>query len=234
PVESVYLGPEAGEEERALARRCSEAGLRVFDLEAGVLERVAATVNPQPLLAVVRRVDIAFDTLAGRHPTLVVVCVEVRDPGNAGTILRSAEAAGSDGVIFCEGTVDLFNPKTVRASAGALFHVPVALAAGAAAETLALVWEWGLVRLGLVASGGEGYDSADLTQPLAIVVGNEANGLAPELRSTLDRCLSIPMPGRAESLNVSMAATVMCFEAARQRRARDTAAPAAGAAWGQR
>ena len=93
------------------------AGVRVYQLGPGVMERVADTVTPQPLLAVVAFVDVGLDALAGA--SLVVVCADVRDPGNAGTVLRSAEAAGADGVICCDGSVDVYNPKTVRASAGA-------------------------------------------------------------------------------------------------------------------
>lgn len=217
-VESVYLDPAgAGPLEDALVQRCLAAGARVFDLEDGVLERVAATVNPQPIMAVVRSPDMGLDELARRCPTLVVVCAGVRDPGNAGTVLRSAAAAGADGVVACGGSVDLFNPKTVRASAGALFAIAVATG-GEAVDVLSTLAAWGLRRWGSVARGGEEYTSVDLTGPTAVVVGNEASGLAPESRPHLDGLLTIPMARCAESLNVATAAAVVCFEAARQRR----------------
>jgi TrmH family RNA methyltransferase len=140
-----------------------------------------------------------------------VVAAGVADPGNVGTILRSAEAAGAGAVVLTEGTVDAFNPKVVRASAGALFHVPVV--GDVPAADLALL---GVPLLGAVAAGGRAYDEAPLDQPCALVLGSEAHGLPPGLR--LDGLVTIPHRGRAESLNVAMAATVLCFEAARRRR----------------
>jgi len=220
PVESVYVDPDlvhAGDRVEPLIDRCLAAGARVFYLSEGVLSRVAGTVTPQPVLAVVATTDLTVDELGARHPDLVVVCVDVRDPGNAGAVLRAAEAAGAGGVVACGASVDLFNPKTVRASAGAVFHVPT-VTSPAASEVLDVVGRWGLRRLGTVARAGEDYAATDLTGPVAVVVGNEAWGLRPALDACLDVRVTIPMAGRAESLNVGMAAAVVCFEAARQRR----------------
>lgn len=193
------------------------AGSRVFDLEPGVLARVADTVSPQSVMAVLAQIDLSLEALKATEPDFVVVCVNVRDPGNAGTVLRSAEAAGADGVICCDGSVDVFNPKTVRASAGALFRLPV-VAGGDPIEVLDRIGEWGLVRLGAVPRGGDDYTSVDLTGPVALVLGNEAQGLPEDVHRFLDGRLTIPMAGRAESLNAGMAGAVLCFEAARQRR----------------
>jgi RNA methyltransferase, TrmH family len=219
-IESVYLDPAAAGGLDVLVERCLAAGLRVYELEPGILPRVADTVTPQPILAVVSTVDVGLDALPpalGGTPPLVVVCVDVRDPGNAGSVLRSAEAAGVDGVVFCEGSVDLYNPKTVRASAGALFHVPVVVG-GSPAEVLGELGRSGLHRLGTVARDGQDYTAVDLRRPTALVFGNEANGLPEDIDGLLDGALTIPMTGKAESLNVGIAAAVVCFEAARQRR----------------
>lgn len=217
-IESVFVDPRrAGPADRAVAERCLQAGSRVFDLEDGVLERVAGTVSPQAVLAVVGDVDITLADLGSFRPDLVVVCADVRDPGNAGTVLRSAEAAGAGGVVCCDGSVDLYNPKTVRASAGALFHVPVVVG-GQVASVLETVAGWGLTRLGTAARRGRDYTNVDLSRPVALVVGNEATGLPADVDEGIDEWLSIPMVGRAESLNVGIAAAVVCFEAARQRR----------------
>ena len=229
-LEALYVAPGASAAESAVAERALGAGVRVFDLAPGVVERVAGTVTPQALLAVAARADRGLDALAGA--SLVVVCVDVRDPGNAGTVLRSAEAAGADAVVCCEGTVDAYNPKTVRASAGAVFHVPVVTGVGAP-EALGRLGELGIARLGAVARGGVDHAEADLTRPLAFVVGNEAHGLAAGVEDFLDGRVRIPIVGRAESLNVGMATAVLCFEAARQRAgasAGRTAGPRAGAA----
>ena len=212
PVESVFVAAKASD---PVVDRAHDAGLLVFELAEGVIERVADTVTPQPVMAVVGMVDV--DLEAVRESTFVVVCVDVRDPGNAGTVLRSAEAAGAGAVVCCTGSVDLYNPKTVRASAGSLFHVPV-VAGGDPMHVLDTIAAWGLRRLGTEATGGVAYDEVDLTQPIAFVLGNEANGLPDSVRSSIDDLVTIPMLGRSESLNVGMAASVLCFETARQRR----------------
>ena len=217
-VESVYVDPApASPELAALLARCLDAGSRVFELDDGVLERVAGTVTPQPVLAVVGDVDITLHELRSRQADLVVVCVDVRDPGNAGTILRSAEAAGASGIIFCDGSVDVYNPKTVRASAGSVFHIPL-VAGGDVVTVLETLSEWGLHRVGAAARRGRDYTEMDLRRATAVVIGNEATGLPVAAEARIDEWLSIPMVGRAESLNVGIAAALVCFEAARQRR----------------
>jgi TrmH family RNA methyltransferase len=220
PVESVYLDPAAGPTERELAERCGALGARVFGLDGGVLARVSDTVTPQPILAVVAAAGrelhrLSLDRQPG--PPLVVVCAGVRDPGNAGTVVRCAEAVGAEAVISCDGSVDLFNPKTVRASAGTVFHLPV-VNGGAPEEVLAELRGRGLALVGAVAHGGEDYLTAELGGPVALVLGNEAHGLAPAVAAATVSQVTIPLVGRAESLNVGTAAAVLCFEVARRRR----------------
>ena len=220
PVESVYIDRQMLspiDPAQAVLDQAYSAGSRVFELEPGVLGRVADTVTPQPVLAVVPDVDVPLVWLSDHGADCVLVCVDVRDPGNGGTVLRSAEAAGASGVVFCDGSVDPFNPKTVRASAGAVFHVPVVVG-GEPGAVLAQLGEWGLRRLGAVADGGQEYTTTDMVSPVALVLGNEGHGLPEGVDRTLDGRVTIPMEGRAESLNVGMAAAVLCFEAARQRR----------------
>lgn len=203
-----------------MLERARVAGARVFALREGVLERVSDTVTPQPVCAVAAMADVPLEALladpAGA-PGPLLVCVAVRDPGNLGAILRSADAAGCAGVVVCGESADPYNPKVVRASAGAVFRVPLAVA-GDPAATLAALGERGIRRLGTVARGGEDYLAAPLAPPVALVLGNEAAGLDPGLAEALDGAVTIPMAGRGESLNVAMAATVLCFEAARRRR----------------
>ena len=212
-VELECLFVAAGTASPVVARAVA-SGIPVLDLAPGVLERVAGTVTPQPVLAVAKALDVELEALAGA--SLVVVCVDIRDPGNLGTVLRTAEASGVGGIICCDGSVDVYNPKCVRASAGSLFHTRI-VARGDPLKVLGTLGEWGLRRLGSRPHGGEPYHRADLTAPTALVLGNEAHGLHPSTAEALDGWLSIPMAGRAESLNVGMAAAVLCFEAARQR-----------------
>lgn len=205
----VAPGPTA-----PVVARAEEAGVPVFELAPGVLERVAGTVTPQPVLAVAPMIDVDLAELA--EQTLVVVCVDVRDPGNLGTVLRSAEAAGVGGIICCDGSVDVYNPKCVRASAGSLFHTRI-VARGEPVNVLGTLGGWGLRCLGTRPDDGAPYHRVDLTAPTALVLGNEANGLPAPAAGAIDGWVTIPMAGRTESLNVGMAAAVLCFEAARQR-----------------
>jgi len=216
-VEAVYVAP-GGRAVPAVAEavgRAFDAGARVFDLGPGVIERVADTVTPQPVLAVVGFTAAGLDDVAGS--SMVVVCADVRDPGNAGTVIRTADASGVDAVVCCDGTVDPTNPKTVRASAGSVFHTPIVMG-GDAAGVVAALHGHGFTTVGTVVRDGADYTRFDWTRRVAVVLGNEAAGLTDDLASSLDARVTIPMAGRAESLNVGVSAAVLCFEALRQRR----------------
>lgn len=216
-IEAVFVAPE-GRASPAVAEVVAAAfaaGTRVFDLAPGVIERMTDTVTPQPVVAVVGFSPAPLTGL--EEARLVLVCVAVRDPGNMGTMIRTADAAGADAVVCCVGTVDPTNPKTVRASAGSLFHVPV-VSGGPPEEVLARLRGWGMSTVGAEARTGTDYARFDWCQRVALVFGNEASGLDEGVRQFLDHRVSIPMVGRAESLNVSVATAVLCFEALRQRR----------------
>ncbi len=180
----------------------------VFDLAQGVLERVASTESPQPNIAVVRIPERGATLDAANF---VLVADALNDPGNLGTILRSSEAAGVDVVVLTPGSVDAFNPKVVRASAGALFHVPVVVA------SLAEVREAGLRVVGTSSHRGDRHTAADWSGRVAIALGSEAHGLADE--ASVDTWVRIEHQGRAESLNVAMAATLLVFAASEHRTA---------------
>ncbi|MBF6556142.1 MAG: RNA methyltransferase [Acidimicrobiales bacterium] len=217
PIEAAYVAP-GGRSNPAVAGvvdRAFAAGVRVFDLAPGVIERIADTVTPQPLVAVVGFVPAGLEST--RDAAMVVVLVDVRDPGNAGTMIRTADAAGVDAVICCDGTVDPTNPKTVRASAGSLFHLPV-VAGGDPGSVVGTLRSWGFTTVGTAVRGGVDYAAFDWRRRVALVFGNEASGLDPVALDNLDERVSVPMAGGAESLNVSVSAAVLCFEALRQRR----------------
>jgi TrmH family RNA methyltransferase len=219
PIESVYVSPEGDNDlpTREACDRARAAGARVFPLAPGVLERVADTVTPQPVLAVVPMLDDPRPFEPGPW-SLLVVMVDVRDPGNAGTVLRAADASGCQGVIFAGDSVDPYNAKTVRSSAGSLFHVPFGIRddeASLAAE----LGDAGFRTLGTLVRAGDDYGGLDWSVPTALFVGNESAGLDPALTDALTGSVAIPMAGRAESLNVGVACAVVCFEALRQRRA---------------
>lgn len=210
-IRELYLGPEADPSLEHLS-----AGAVVRRLAAGVIERVASTVAPQSEIALVGRPTATLRALgAGR---LLLVAVEVQDPGNAGTMVRTALAAGASGILFTEGSVDVFSPKTVRSSAGAVFGLPV-IEGTPAAVALDEVSELGWTRLATDAEGGEDLYEAELPERIAVVLGNEAKGLPAELADRLDRTVRIPMLGPAESLNVAVASAIVCFELVRRQRA---------------
>jgi TrmH family RNA methyltransferase len=215
-LEAVYV--EAGDrsdEIAGLLATATAAGVDTFELDTGSLRRVADTASPQPVVAVAALPSGSLDDAVAAE--VVVVLVGVGDPGNAGTLLRTAEASGAGAVVFAGGSVDPWNPKCVRASAGAVFHVPV-VDAGDPGPVLEELGRSGHVRLAAVVANGVPYDRVDLTGAVAIVLGNEAHGLPDGLDALIDLPVIIPMSGRAESLNVAMAGAIVCFEALRQRR----------------
>ncbi len=213
-LEAVYLGYRAEPAFGTLVARLRERGVPVLELKEGVLEKVGITRTPQPVLAVAPVRRHSLDDLDDRGP--VVVAVGVSDPGNLGTVVRGAEAADAAGIVTCANSVDVYNPKAVRSSAGAVFAVTV-VEAGEPVDVLEELARRG-PRLGATPHGGRPYECVDLTQPSCFVLGNEAHGLAPDVAAHLDGEVTVPMLGAAESLNVGMAATVLLFEAARQRR----------------
>ena len=226
-VEAVYVAPEgrASHGVATVVDRAFAAGVRVFDLGPGVIERVSDTVHPQPVLAVVGFAPTPLE-VARDHAT-VMVLVDVRDPGNAGTMIRTADASGVGVVIHCDGSVDPTNPKTVRASAGSIFHVPVVFG-GDAATVIDALQRWEFMTVGTAVRGGVDYAAFDWCRRVALVFGNEASGLDESLMGRLDARVSVPMVGRAESLNVAVSASVLCFEALRQRRTGGPGRPITG------
>jgi len=202
--------------------RAALAGASVWRASAGALGRFVETVTPQRVAAIARLDDRPPAEAAASAGPLALVLVGVGDPGNAGTLLRSAEAAGAGAVLFCDGSVDPYGPKCVRSSAGSLFRLAVTRAADSD-EALAALAAQGFTTVATRARGALAYDHVDLAGPVALVLGNEAHGLPEAVAAAVDSSVTIPMAGRTESLNVGMAGTVLCFEALRQRRARDRA-----------
>jgi TrmH family RNA methyltransferase len=193
------------------------AGADSHELARGVLERVSTTHTPQPHLAIVGR-RLASPARLGEPGDHVVVYLDaVSDPGNVGTVLRSAEAMGAAFVVLGSGSVDPFNPKVVRSSAGSLFWVPIV-----EVDDLSVVVAGGYRSIGTTSHPGDGavpVANIDVTGRLAIVMGNESHGITPESQRHVNEWTYVPHLGRAESLNVAMATTIICYEIARRREA---------------
>lgn len=201
--------------EADLVAAAARAGAEVVPVAEPVLASVAGTVTPQGLVGIA---DLPEPDLAAAldGAALVVICWEIRDPGNAGTVVRTADAAGADAVVLAGDCVDPRNAKAVRASAGSLFHLPVV----SECDWSAVVGACRARGLRLVAADAAGaavHTELDLTAPTALVFGNEARGLDGKVAADCDVVARVPIAGRAESLNLAATVAVMAFEAARQR-----------------
>ncbi|WP_454698096.1 TrmH family RNA methyltransferase [Arthrobacter humicola] len=200
-----------------------------------VLAAMADTVNPQGIIAVCAFVDVDLNAVLDAGPRLIAVLCQVRDPGNAGTVLRAADAAGADAVVLTASSVDIYNPKAVRSTAGSLFHLPVVLGTDLA-DLAAACRERGI---GILAADGYGQLDLDqlqdenaarrlgasgtasvyeLERPTAWLFGNEAQGLSEAELALADHRVAVPVYGAAESLNVGTAATVCLYASARSQK----------------
>lgn len=227
----VFATPAATERYAALPPAAAAAGVPWTLVEERAAAGLSDAVTPAGVVAVCRSVDRPLSHVVVPGTRLVAVLADVRDPGNAGTVVRTADAAGADAVVLAGRAVDAHNPKAVRASVGSLFHLPLALAPDPAAA-VAAARDAGLQVL---AADGAGEDDLDdlvddhvLAAPTAWLLGNEAWGLPAELAALADRRVRIPIHGRAESLNLSTAAALCLYASARAQR-RGHRAPDPGA-----
>jgi len=220
-IRTVFVAEES---QQLVDRLPLDLDAEILLLPRELLLSALATETPQPIAALIEPPDWTWAHLLGshhKHVPLVVVLAGLQDPGNLGTILRSAEAFGAAGIVSLPGTVNEWNPKAVRASAGSVFRLPLITAtvddcwmqlraAGVKIWTTAL-------------EGAEAADSIDLAHPTAILIGNEGKGVPAEIAAQADGAITIPCPGPVESLNASVAASVLLYEASRQRAAKAAA-----------
>ena len=219
-VSDLFVTAPARSRHEDLVTAAEGAGVPVHVVSAEVMEELAQTVTPQGLLAVCGFVDVPLADVASKlkAPVLVALLANVRDPGNAGTVLRTADAAGAQAVVFADASVDPYNGKCVRASAGSLFHLPVV--AGARLEEAVIAMRAAGLRI-VAADGrtGRPLDDPDvqarLSAPTAWMFGNEAWGLPPDLVALADEPVAVPIYGKAESLNLAAAAAVCLYASAR-------------------
>ncbi|WP_344266821.1 RNA methyltransferase [Streptomyces sodiiphilus] len=218
----LFATAEAAVRHADLLEAASSAGVLVHTAADDVVAGLSGTVTPQGLVGVCRFLDRPLEEILAARPRLVAVLAHVRDPGNAGTVLRCADAAGADAVLLTDASVDLYNPKAVRASAGSLFHLPVAVGVpveeavrGLAAAGVRVLAADGAGRRDL---DGE-LDAGRMGAPTAWIFGNEAWGLPEATRELADAVVRVPLHGRAESLNLATAAAVCLYASARAQRA---------------
>lgn len=222
-VDTLFICPSLflGENEPALIARIADAGAVVLECNETVFRKISYRDRPDGLVAIAPQHHMTFGDMekvlsGGENSPLFVVAEAIEKPGNLGTILRSSDAVGVDGLIVCDRCTDVYNPNVVRASVGTLFTVPVLEAGGT--ETL----EWlrcnNVKILAATPSAKEEFTQVDMTGPLAIAVGTEQLGLSDLWMEQADIQVRIPMLGVADSLNVAMATTLLLYEAQRQRR----------------
>ncbi len=217
PIERLVLAYAsesfaARPEQEELCRR-----LRAEIVADHVLTAMSDTLTPQGILAVVRRREPAAEALWQGDCPLLLVLEHLQDPGNLGTILRTAEGAGVTGVILSSDCVDLYNPKVIRSTMGSIYRLPVAYAADLP-EAVAQMRTAGIRTYAAHLKGTNAYDEEDYRGGTAFLIGNEGAGLSPKLAAAGDRYIRIPMAGQVESLNAAVAAAVLIYEANRQRR----------------
>ncbi|MGX5680648.1 TrmH family RNA methyltransferase [Schumannella luteola] len=212
----LFATPTAWEKRSDLAAAASAAGIDVEFVTESVVEAMADTVTPQGVVAVCRQFLRSVDDILAESPRLIAILEEVRDPGNAGTIIRAADSAGADAVILTGRSVDVYNPKVVRSTTGSLFHLPVA----AGAELGSVVDRVKAAGIQVIAADIKGGDllvarnSGALAGPTAWLFGNEARGLTDEHYALADWVISVPIYGHAESMNLATAASVCLYESA--------------------
>jgi TrmH family RNA methyltransferase len=222
-VKTIFVAqdPNRGSD-RLLDKLHVKRDVEVLELPKKLLDQALATETPQSIAALVEPPNWSWSHVLNQNQkeALIVVLAGIQDPGNLGTILRSAEAFGATGVVSLPGTVSAWNAKAVRASAGSVFRVP--LLATTVEEAMAWLREAGVKVLATTALGAKTADLTDLTAPLALVIGNEGGGVPGALAARADGTITIPCPGPVESLNAAVAASVLLYEASRQRATRPT------------
>jgi TrmH family RNA methyltransferase len=221
-VARLLVAEAAVDDHQDLLRTAAAAAIPTGTLPVEVAGELTDTVTPQGLLAVCRSVDVPLAQALTPGARLVVFCDRVRDPGNLGTVIRCADAFGADAVLVSSDAVDLYNPKTVRASTGSIFHLPIAVGVDLAAAA-SVARTAGLRVFGADGSASCSVDdlatSGELAEPVLWVLGNEAWGLTADHAALLDRLVALPLYGRAESLNLSTAAAVLLYATATAQRA---------------
>jgi RNA methyltransferase, TrmH family len=221
-VREVFAAPTTAGDHPDLAAAAAQAGVAWQLADDAALASLSETVTPQGVVAVCRFVDRPLADLLEPPPRLLACCVDVRDPGNAGTVVRCADAAGADAVVLAGTSVDPYNGKAVRASAGSLFHLPLAVEASTT-DVVTRLRDSGLTVLAADGAGEVDLDDAAgtglLAEPTAWLFGNEAHGLPDEVTEVAQHRVRIPIHGRAESLNLATAAAVCLYASARAQRA---------------
>lgn len=214
-IEKIFATEAFKEKYPDLISRTEQSRVTLTLVSEAALKSLSDTTTPQGVVAVCQQFHVSLEDVLASKPKLIAFLAQIRDPGNAGTVLRAADAAGADAVVFSKGSVDIYNPKVVRSTTGSMFHLPFVVEADIdlAIETFK---ESGLQVLAADINGSSlaGLDASTLVKPTVWLFGNEAWGLEPEVASLADTLVQVPIYGAAESLNLATAASVCLYASA--------------------
>ena len=214
-IVELYATEEAVEKNADLFDALADAGVSAELATAQVLKAMCDTETPQGVVAVCKQLDVSLGSVLAKRPRLIAFLSNVRDPGNAGTVLRAADAAGADAVVFSESSVDVYNPKVVRSTTGSLFHLPIVL--GVSIESAISAFKEAGLQVFAADGGGDllpELGASVLAAPTVWVMGNEAWGFEDSTLELVDRKVALPIYGQAESLNLATAASVCLYASA--------------------
>ena len=219
-LQEIYISESCEEKEgKEIRRRASACGIRPELVSDGVFAYLSDTQTPQGILCVVGQLSYSLEEVADASCPHMLVLDRLQDPGNVGTILRTAEGAGVTGILLDGECADIYNPKTIRSTMGSIFRMPFYYIQDLE-EGIRYLKKRGICTYAAHLEGKRAYDEEDYRKPCAFLIGNEGNGLRPEIANLADTYIRIPMAGEVESLNAAIASAVLMFEAGRQRRSR--------------
>lgn len=219
-LQEIYISESCeGKEGKEIRRRASACGIRPELVSDGVFAYLSDTQTPQGILCVVGQLSYSLEEVADASCPHMLVLDRLQDPGNVGTILRTAEGAGVTGILLDGECADIYNPKTIRSTMGSIFRMPFYYIQDLE-EGIRYLKKRGICTYAAHLEGKRAYDEEDYRRPCAFLIGNEGNGLRPEIADLADTYIRIPMAGEVESLNAAIASAVLMFEAGRQRRSR--------------
>lgn len=211
PIEYIMVSEDSKEKTSQYLGKFIDKNTKIYGLKKELFKEICSTEQPQGIIAVAKMKVVDLDY----NGNFYLLCDKVQDPGNLGTIIRTAHAAGVDGVILTKGTVDLYNDKTIRATMGSMFHIPIIFDDEGNSITKGFISK-GFSLLATSLEGDRDFFKEDLSGKIIITVGNEGNGVSEEIFKLSDKKVRIPMPGGAESLNVAIATAIILYEKVRQ------------------
>lgn len=217
-VKEVYVTElflKKAEEQGKLREKLEKTGYEIVTEE--VFKKISATITPQGILAVVKQSHYELEQLCKKDNPLLFLLEDIQDPGNLGTIIRTAEGAGVDGIVMSRNTVDVYNPKTIRSTMGSIYRMPFYYTPNLL-DTMEELKQKGISIYAAHLKGKKAYYDLELTKATAFLIGNEGNGLRKETADQAQEYMIIPMEGQVESLNAAVASVILMYEAARQRR----------------